>query len=961
MTMTIFAPKGMLIFQSKPRPGFEPRPVYPRPAALKPGRDYRPLVVVAGCVGLVAVYQLSRAPWRKILDRLRDSLLKKILSFTQQPSDSSPWRNALTSVPEPRLTKSRAHSHPESAQSRSKATAMINYIAQEMGVQPFFYQRSRADERNGRLGSRQYYWAKDLTASPSPLPLKPELLAIVDVDYYMDMPDFLADYFCPVIMYTLVPSRAAKSQGEYSYTFDVDSSIKYDIAGGAKYSHKLWSYANDTVTTYRGIFQSRSHVYQVDRRQIDDDHQLILLTPIARFSCPLMSLNWFIHAPALDRLNVIDVVKVNGVSTPFVRIDRQTEDGRRRSTGKPGMYVCADTEAADDDALALQSQLGKTELTIAQAKVTTQCDATSSAAVLTQYHRAKQPTPPSVVYPIAHSFKSFMFSPDTYDPSTKDSIQAFMAPLALGTYAPKVCQSNDTQAIVGRIEQVRPTDLELTGEMIGYMEEFVKLLVPNAHLGHPVDHDEVYERQSRPSQRRHLDDAGLQGGISSDKPKSFMKREPYAKPTDPRNITTIPAPNKLMYSTYIYAFSNLMRTTKWYAFGKTPKEIAQRVADICSGAQEIVKTDLSRCDGRISFIFRHLEKMLMLRYFDESYHDQLVEIMRTQFQQRCVTATGYKYDSGDSRLSGSPETADFNSVDNAFMAYITYRRMGISTYEAYMQLGLYGGDDGLTSDINVLLYTKAAAETGQLLEAEVVRRHESGVDFLARMYSSHVWTGALDSMCDFTRQIIKLHVTVTLPSNITPLMKLAEKLRGYKATDSNTPVFSSLVRSYERRYGPLTKSENPEMRGVAGYYSDYSESDQYPNINVDGWMDDFVATQCPDFDRAKFENWVTLVSHGEADILSPPLCREDTKIHKVPADCVVDDDVVKAEKKVIEPCAHYLQGRCNYGSKCSKPHPGNVPQQKPRCQNFYKSGECKFGKSCKFTHEKPAARSSERR
>ena len=70
--------------------------------------------------------------------------------------------------------------------------------------------------------------------------------------------------------------------------------------------------------------------------------------------------------------------------------------------------------------------------------------------------------------------------------------------------------------------------------MYSLIEEFVDLFIPiterNKH--YPVDMDEVYQNQARPSQRRLLDQAEF------DSPKeyvikSFMKKEAYGKPTDP--------------------------------------------------------------------------------------------------------------------------------------------------------------------------------------------------------------------------------------------------------------------------------------------------------------------------------------------------------------------------------------------------------------------------------------------
>ena len=123
--------------------------------------------------------------------------------------------------------------------------------------------------------------------------------------------------------------------------------------------------------------------------------------------------------------------------------------------------------------------------------------------------------------------------------------------------------------------------------MYSLIEEFVDLFIPiterNKH--YPVDMDEVYQNQARPSQRRLLDQAEF------DSPKeyvikSFMKKEAYGKPTDPRPISTVDTVFKRDFSAYIYSLAKHLKTMEWYAFSKTPLEIATIVADICSTVEE---------------------------------------------------------------------------------------------------------------------------------------------------------------------------------------------------------------------------------------------------------------------------------------------------------------------------------------------------------------------------------------
>jgi len=244
-------------------------------------------------------------------------------------------------------------------------------------------------------------------------------------------------------------------------------------------------------------------------------------------------------------------------------------------------------------------------------------------------------------------------------------------------------------------------------------------------------------------------------------------------------------------------------------------------------------TDLSRCDGRVSNISRLLERAMMLRFFAPEYHDDLISTMDTQSNQRAITSTGFRYNTGTSRLSGSSETADFNSVLSAFIAYLGYRKLCYSPQEAWDSLGIFGGDDGLTSDLPHEPFSDAAASIGQLLEHDAAPRGARGVNFLARFYSPDVWTGCLDSMSDVQRQIIKVHLSGTFPPDVTPLIKLREKCRGYLLTDSNTPILGELANAVMSRSGPEC---HPASAQLASYWSHYPESNQFPNCNGSGWM-----------------------------------------------------------------------------------------------------------------------------
>ena len=176
--------------------------------------------------------------------------------------------------------------------------------------------------------------------------------------------------------------------------------------------------------------------------------------------------------------------------------------------------------------------------------------------------------------------------------------------------------------------------------------------------------------------------------------------------TDPRAISQIEGPVKLAYSQFIYALSDALKGFEWYAFGKTPRKIAERIAQLCFRAESHAdNTDYSRQDGRVNEVVRLFERMLMLALFHPSFHVEMLKLMRSQTGLRARTTFGVKYDTGYARASGSPETSAFNTILNAFIAYLAFRMTRVDgrylkPEEAWARLGIYGGDDSLTTALS---------------------------------------------------------------------------------------------------------------------------------------------------------------------------------------------------------------------------------------------------------------------
>jgi hypothetical protein len=743
--------------------------------------------------------------------------------------------------------------------------------------------------------NRSYYWLKDLMCPASRVEPDPktDVLGVIDVDYYMDMPDLLTKTFATYLLYTFVPSRASKDSGEYKYCFLPDGGVEYRVSGGGRYSHRLWSWDGDSLRVVRkfcGIPWSMVG-YAVERRQMDEDHQLILLVPLVKTANPLTT--WI----AARLLQAQSLRRLNPVVGAFVRLETNEPDQLYMCTGKVGEYASAKVPASVDYAIQSATRTLSSKLTLATVKSKMDNGRTAAQSnhvgseVLLEFHQ--QYSAQKDFVSIVSAVRRFQWVRPGLVPDVvaKPGMVAFMQPLLDGGFVPDVCEGNEQRFVQERVEKIKCSDAVMDKFTSDCMTEFVELLVPSAHALHPVSTEEVFERQPRPSQRAILREA--QHGQPTDVTKQFMKKEAYGSVTDPRGISQINGVDKMYYSAYLYAFTDgVMKKQVWYAFGKSPSEIARRVCDICADSDYVDMTDFSRMDGRVSNIARELERRAMFRAFGRDYTMVLYELMRKQTFLTAITTTGIKYKTEFQRLSGSPETSAFNTMLTAFIAYLTYRRQK-NMYgafnqapEAWAMLGIYGGDDGLSACFDQATAKATAGRVGQKLELVRVWRGDMGVSFLARTYGPDVWNGDDNSCCSLKRQLAKLHLTVHLPGNIPPWKKLQEKSFSFYLTDRFTPVIGEFVTRVLTLF-PLGKEEFRNVLNIYGVELD--ESRQYPNRQAD-WMECYALAELPDFDFDRFRNW--LDSSNRDTIFCAPRFAESLPPDPKFGVCTVDDDLV---------------------------------------------------------------------
>lgn len=810
------------------------------------------------------------------------------------------------------------HTHGKAAANRTSSSMTAELLAGRLGLTPFFEQKSRADERNGRFGSRTYFWFKDMAAKPSALrPEEGSMRVVVDVDYYMNMSTYLSTPF-PTLLYTFSPTSVAKVTENYSYTFGFNNEVDYCVTGGGRYRHRVYNYSSDIMMGQYKLFglPVRTTVYNVDRKRMDADHELVFFTPIATFGVLGSILSWILGTPVPTYLNL----NVGG----FNRLRIFGTDSVTVSTGFPGQFSSATVSAQVDDAIGNTARVQTSELSPNSVEGYLSQDdkiiAKANSVILAAFHRTNLTPGPIItlmlplmpvvlirflfprycaadqVFPVAQAVRHYQYG--NFEPDAPHSLTAFMSPIVHESFAPDRTVGNERQAVKGRIDSVK-SNASLTPMLHRLIEAFLVRYIPNPHQLTPMDMDVVVEKQNRPTQRKIIDESqsGILGWMR--KIKFFIKAESYAKPADPRIISTINGRDKVEFSQFIYAESEFLKEQKWYFFGLTPRKIAVKVSQICMNAIHFVcKTDMSRFDGHVSPVLRVFEERSMLRKFKQSYHPQLLDLIHSTKNLNAVGMLGTRYEQDSVRASGVPDTSVRNSEDNFFAAFVGFKCMKDETGNflsddvayAKAEKSGFGGDDGLVADLCPIAHVKACKMLGLEIKTEPVYFGQPGVVVLARCFSPNVWYGDINSCTDIARALSKLHVTKHLPPTCTPIDKLVEKCRSLALSDAQTPILGP----FARRVVQLSEGYvTHESAVVLNTYLTYGieKEEQFPQEDA-MWMFDLLAEQIADFDHDAFYRFLRN-TRTLTDCLSPPMCVEPKPAKPQAARVYVDEQILE--------------------------------------------------------------------
>jgi len=846
-----------------------------------------------------------------------DHLMRQfVLKFSYDyPADHTIMKSAFMQSDIPYVRPQSCHSHPEQAALRSTASAFASSLALQTSCPSYEIQRSRSDERAGRAGCRINYWGKDLIANETPFAHDPRNLHIfIDVDYYVDMPTFLSEHFQPTFLYSLQPSATSRDvPGGYAYCFNADQSITYRVHGSGEFVHHIWNWSVDSVGIYItnafGLPKSYT-VYCIERRTVSLDRDYVMLIPTKQWR-GLPSVMATLLFPS-NNLNILEPVSGN-----FVRLMTQDKHGLQTHTGITGKFINSTLPTHVDEYLASICRTSKHDLLLSSVMNVNEQQRVA-AAISQEYHLSKSGHKPPVICPTSLAAYHYTFDQNGNSEGYRPVLSSFCKPFIQGAWVPIADPPTEQHAINERIIKVAPQPLHYDGKLIQLMHEFSELLIPSQYMHKtvPTSEEEVYIRQMRPTQRRILDMANYTG--STGRTSSFMKAEPYQGPKPARIISTINPSDKLAYSQVMYAFSDdVLKRQPWYAFGKTPREIEQRVVEICERAEQyITNSDFSKFDGHGSNTMRVFERILLLRAFKVEYHTAVSDLHFKQYGMRGYSKLGAKYDTNFTRASGSPETSAFNSLTNCFVSYVTLRTTLKGSYghnpsSAWELLGIFGGDDGLNADVNIPLYLKSAQRIGQVVEAEPVAKGQLGVKFLSRFYGPEVWYGDPNNCSDIKRIMSKIHLSQTLPPAITPAIKLHEKCRCLIMCDPHTPVLGPLCQrvcdlgnANVHGINYHTKYVDSVRMTLHTWNSQYATNVQYTNRDAE-WMHTVLERDLEGIDEIKFITWLAAAPTID-HIIQNAYLLTDIQPAKISEPVVVNGDLqfppktLNAQQMVVE-------------------------------------------------------------
>nr|APG76338.1 hypothetical protein [Hubei noda-like virus 15] len=725
---------------------------------------------VGAVIGGVAAYSMVKqtSAWRRFMTWTKDKVrIKAGGDLPKQFRDK--FKQTKPS------TYSSNHPHPASASLRTNAGHDIDSWITLQGYETY---EVSGTSRGTNQGIDLDYTLRDATRSYKNDKLHAKhIIKMVDVDYYVDLPGYLRKGN-PVIMYTFVPTRASGTVPDGQFTI-INNKVHYNVNGGGKFEHELWDYSDDYVRidTRWGFW-----VCRIDQMQYQEDpsRRVVLITPVVWL--PGLWRSLYGESKTLERCKFSTMV--DGMEWTIMQ--RTLSTGLiEKSIAQSGMYYCISIEEK-----LLASMLAK----LAVAKHVHISDV-ERILRSNEYRQYALDAPFYLAYAVAERPKvvvsdvGYVPPKDHYyptgtivEPGLPVGTRLFDPIVSVPAVFPARGELQDENTVRGRI--IAPTNNVVpTGVARHWVNDFVKLFPAGQHSPMTISEVHVIQNKHRQQVRSALE---MCHGAEAMRTRPFMKTETYGEPKDARNITSVTTHHTLALSGYTYVFKeDVLKKQAWYMPCRTPNEIATAVQTFCQGYDSVINCDFSRFDGSLSSTLRDMEAAIYKRYFSGS--EELNDMLKQE--RNCSTSTQYgvKYNTGHSRLSGSPLTTDGNTIISAFVAYCCARDAGMDIKKLDDIPCLAYGDDLMVHGVTDPNVRKVSQMFGLKIVADEVRCGQP-LTFLGRVFPDPWVTET--SFQDIKRTIAKLHLSVM--KDIPTEIAVKNKALGYLATDSLTPLLSNI-------------------------------------------------------------------------------------------------------------------------------------------------------------------------
>ncbi len=706
----------------------------------------------------------------------------------------------------PIIAPTGSSAHPDSAARRRQADTLVYDFAASRGLT--VYQVSPSDATAAEDSATLYYHPQDVSHQPKVTNLRRDhVLYMRDVDYYVDLNWWLS-WGRPLLSYTMRLSDPASSCSDTTWTTRNDI-VEQRFAGGVRFSHPIWNHKGCAYHVVQLSF-GRAIVYSTEIMELGDGRILVLYMPWCHTR--FWTHRLFTTVEPIERLRIsrggpcgYNLIVNWDPTGAFVSLSYPggTKSYRLPHDSLTGL-IDRCVKGGNTAAGQVQTWIGPYFGRDRTAPYSHNDPASLPEAVSLLLRVLADPPEMSqhtqMQAPGVRSDRHSYYYPKTHKVGTqpKPSMFAFCDQI-IDCPVTAPCRDNDAAdvSVDGRLLKLRQSQEPYGVLTANCMIEFIRFLVPEPGSCHPWTVDQVLEVQSRPSQlRAWYDVAPYVDTIRKTVARTFIKAESNNKCGDPRNITTLPAHHRVGLSAFSLPLAKHCYQYDWYAFGREPAALAERVHQLASGEDFLDVGDYSRFDGTTTYLHTTLVRACMRRLFDPRYHDEIDRFLEAEENCKAYTASNLMYYTGFTTLSGSPLTSARNTLSNAFVGYLSARIGGLTPEDSWRCLGLYGGDDSL--DRPVVSRNKAqAAKLCRLSLKEDRRAQGSHVDFLGRIYVNP-WHGP-QSILQVRRRLAKFHLVPTSCNNTDVPLIEARRMLSLYVTDPNTPVVREMLACWSRR------------------------------------------------------------------------------------------------------------------------------------------------------------------